>query len=37
VRAEPVEYNVRAALTLVEERQMVSRMEDILGKDILGL
>ena len=37
VRGDPVEYRVRAALTLVEERQIVSRMEDTLDRDMLGL
>lgn len=37
VREVPVLYRVMADLTLLEERQIVSRMEEILDKDAVGL
>ena len=36
VNVEPVEYSVRAALTRVDDRQIVSKIEETLGKDMLG-
>lgn len=37
VRGDPVLYKVKAPLTRLEDRQIVSRMEEILGKDGVGL
>jgi len=37
VRGDPVLYKVKAPLTLVEDRHIVSKMEEIRGKDGVGL